>query len=105
MGAIYWQLNDCWPVASWASIDYYGRWKALHYAARRFFAPVMISAQEEGEMTQRASVNDFFRETDMAQSVTLSVANETRRPVSGAVLWALRDADGQILDVYKRQVQ
>ena len=38
-GALYWQLNDCWPVASWASIDYFGRWKALHYAARRFFAP------------------------------------------------------------------
>jgi len=40
MGAIYWQLNDCWPVCSWASIDYYGRWKALHYGARRFFAPL-----------------------------------------------------------------
>jgi len=40
MGAIYWQLNDCWPVCSWASIDYYGRWKALHYGARRFYAPL-----------------------------------------------------------------
>jgi beta-mannosidase len=43
MGAIYWQLNDCWPVASWASIDYFGRWKALHYAARRFYAPILVS--------------------------------------------------------------
>ncbi|MGN0977961.1 MAG: glycoside hydrolase family 2 protein, partial [Faecousia sp.] len=43
MGAIIWQLNDCWPVASWASIDYFGRWKALHYYAKRFFAPVLIS--------------------------------------------------------------
>jgi beta-mannosidase len=43
MGALYWQLNDCWPVASWASIDYHGRWKALHYLARRFFAPVLAS--------------------------------------------------------------
>ena len=45
-GALYWQLNDCWPVASWASLDYYGCWKALHYSARRFFAPVMLSAED-----------------------------------------------------------
>lgn len=40
MGAIYWQLNDDWPVASWASIDYFGRWKALHYMAKNFFAQI-----------------------------------------------------------------
>ena len=49
MGAIYWQLNDCWPVASWASIDSLHRWKALHYEARRFFAPDMVSAIENAE--------------------------------------------------------
>lgn len=38
MGTVIWQLNDCWPAASWSSIDYYGRWKALHYYAKRFFA-------------------------------------------------------------------
>ncbi|MFZ0817918.1 MAG: glycoside hydrolase family 2 protein [Candidatus Sulfotelmatobacter sp.] len=43
MGSLYWQLNDCWPVASWASIDYYGRWKALQYFARRFYDDVLIS--------------------------------------------------------------
>lgn len=43
MGALFWQLNDCWPVASWSSIDYYGRWKALHYYARRFYADLLIS--------------------------------------------------------------
>ncbi len=46
MGALYWQLNDCWPVVSWSSVDYYGRWKALHYRARKFFAPVLISMHE-----------------------------------------------------------
>ncbi len=43
MGSLYWQLNDCWPVASWASIDYYGRWKALQYFARRFYDDVLVS--------------------------------------------------------------
>ncbi len=47
-GTLYWQLNDCWPVASWASLDYFGRWKALHYAAKRFYAPVMLSILDEG---------------------------------------------------------
>ncbi len=47
-GTLYWQLNDCWPVASWSSIDYYGRWKALHYAARRFYDPILLSIQDEG---------------------------------------------------------
>jgi beta-mannosidase len=52
MGAIYWQLDDCWPVASWSSIDSLHRWKALHYEARRFFAPDMVSVIEnETEQT------------------------------------------------------
>lgn len=47
MGTLYWQLNDCWPVASWSSVDSLGRWKALHYMARRFFAPLLISGLED----------------------------------------------------------
>jgi beta-mannosidase len=46
-GSIDWQLNDCWPVASWSSLDYYGRWKALHYYARRFYAPILVSPHQE----------------------------------------------------------
>ena len=42
-GSLYWQLNDCWPGASWSSIDYYGKWKALHYKVREAFAPVLVS--------------------------------------------------------------
>ncbi|HOO27843.1 MAG TPA: glycoside hydrolase family 2 protein, partial [Lachnospiraceae bacterium] len=57
MGAIVWQLNDCWPVASWSSIDYYGRWKALHYYEKRMFAPLMISCAEEGILTQDTNPN------------------------------------------------
>ena len=57
MGAVYWQLNDIWPGASWSSIDYYGRWKALHYYAKRFFAPVLLSCEEESRMTQERNIN------------------------------------------------
>ncbi len=48
MGSTYWQLNDNYPVASWSSIDFYGRWKALHYGAKHFYSPVHVSAYEEG---------------------------------------------------------
>jgi beta-mannosidase len=47
MGSIYWQLNDCWPVASWSSLDYYGRWKALQYYARRFYNDLLVSPHQE----------------------------------------------------------
>lgn len=43
MGALYWQLNDLWPCASWSSVDYGGEWKALQHLARRFYAPVLVS--------------------------------------------------------------
>jgi beta-mannosidase len=49
MGTLYWQLNDCWPVASWSSIDFEGRWKALHHLARRFYAPVLVSGLEDAK--------------------------------------------------------
>jgi beta-mannosidase len=58
MGSIFWQLNDCWPVASWSSIDYYGRWKALQYYARRFYAPILVSPHVEDGSVQVYIVSD-----------------------------------------------
>lgn len=49
-GAIYWQLNDCWPCSSWSSLEYNGNWKALHYAAKQFFAPLALSIVHHGDM-------------------------------------------------------
>lgn len=95
MGTIYWQLNDCWPVASWASIDYYGRWKALHYYAKRFFAPVMLSCMEEGILTQDTNTN--AEPYEVRKSITLCLANETMAPVDVTVNWALRNNLGEIL--------
>ncbi len=95
MGTVYWQLNDCWPVASWASIDYYGRWKALHYYARRFFAPLMVSCEEEGLLTQSMNVN--AEPFDVIKSIRLNVANESMTPRSGKVSWQLRNNEGTVL--------
>lgn len=96
MGAIIWQLNDIWPVASWASIDYNGCWKALHYAAKRFFAPVMISAEEEGELSQNPKINEYHP-TPIERSFRLNVCNETQQMQEGTVIWALRSADGAVI--------
>jgi len=59
MGSIFWQLNDCWPVASWSSIDYYGRWKALQYYARRFYAPILVSPHVEDGAVKVYIVSDM----------------------------------------------
>jgi beta-mannosidase len=88
MGAIVWQLNDCWPVASWSSIDYYGRWKALHYYEKRFFAPLMISCEEEGILTQDTNPN--AQPYEVMKSIRLCVANETRRDETVTAVWELR---------------
>jgi beta-mannosidase len=58
MGSLYWQIDDCWPVASWSSIDYYGRWKALHYAARNAYAPILISTVQSENNIQIHIVSD-----------------------------------------------
>lgn len=58
MGILYWQLNDCWPVASWSSIDYYHRYKALHYHSKKFYAPVLISIEESRDNAKVVVTND-----------------------------------------------
>ena len=95
MGTVIWQLNDCWPVASWSSIDYCGRWKALHYGAKRFFAPIMISCEEEGILTQDTNPN--AEPYPVKKSIRLNVANETMEDVQVTVKWALRHADGTVI--------
>ncbi len=94
MGAVVWQLNDCWPVASWSSIDYEGRWKAVHYAAKRFFAPVLVSCEEEGILSQNTDVN--AEPYDVKKSVRFNISNETMAPVRATLRWALKDGDGRV---------
>lgn len=102
MGAVYWQLNDCWPVVSWSSIDYGGRWKALHYYAKRFFAPVMISCREEGWMTQEANMNR--QHFTFEKSIRLNVANETLEDKKIKVCWQLRNQKAEILRLEEQEI-
>ena len=95
MGAIYWQLNDCWPVISWASIDYTGRWKALHYYAKRFFRPLALSCAEEGMLTQNPDVN--AEPYELKKGMQLCVENETMSARTVTVNWSLRKADGAVI--------
>lgn len=78
-GILYWQLNDCWPVASWAGIDYFGRWKALHYAAKRFFTPVLLSILDE------------------PPQMGLYVTNDNHADWQGLLRWSLETLSGEVL--------
>ncbi len=102
MGAVVWQLNDIWPVASWASIDYFGRWKALHYAEKRMFAPVLLSCEEEGELSQRPYC--IAEQGPMEVSARLCVSNETRESVEGTCRWQLRSCLGDVVSEGQSQV-
>ena len=80
MGSIYWQFNDCWPVASWSSVDSLGRYKALHYAAKKFYAPVAMGLFLENG---RLAVN---------------ISNETMADFRGHIQLSLCRSDLTVLD-------
>jgi len=87
MGSIYWQLNDCWPVASWSSLDYYGRWKALQYYARRFYNDLLVSPHvEDGNLA-------------------VYVVSDKTTPVSGELRVRLMNFDGTVVSDKSQAVQ
>ena len=71
MGSLFWQIDDCWPVASWSSIDYTGRWKALQYYARRFYNDILISPHEESGNINFYVVSDRLQATAAQLQVSL----------------------------------
>lgn len=91
MGTLYWQLNDNWPVCSWSSIEYGGKWKLLHYVAKRFYAPLMVTAFEnkEGELEVWA-VNDLLedRPIEVELRVLDFAGNVQRREIVKATVGA-----------------
>jgi beta-mannosidase len=93
MGALYWQLNDCWPVASWSSIEFTGHWRALHHAARRFFAPLLVSAHVPGDET---TITGNYRRSTVAE-VHLHTVSDAPATVRGRLRWDLFHVDGRRL--------
>lgn len=77
MGSLYWQLNDCWPVASWSSIDYYGRWKALQFYARRFYSDLLVSPHQENGGLAVYVVSDRTTSTTANLRVRIMTVNGT----------------------------
>ena len=100
MGTLYWQLNDIWPTASWSSIDYYGRLKALHYYAKRFYSPVLISCIETGETATRPFVI-MPPNVDYETKAQLVITNDTRDVVRGTVRGRLCKNTGELISCYK----
>jgi beta-mannosidase len=87
MGSLYWQLNDCWPVASWASIDYYGRWKALQYYAKKFYADTIVSPFEHDG------------------KIDVYVVADSLTPQTGTIRTRLLDFSGKVLSDKSSDVQ
>jgi beta-mannosidase len=71
MGSLFWQIDDCWPVASWSSIDYTGRWKALQYYVRRFYNDILLSPHEENGSLNFYIVSDRLEQTAAQLNVSL----------------------------------
>lgn len=86
MGSLYWQIDDCWPVASWSSIDYYGRWKALHYHVKKLFAPIIVVPRI------RENVVDFHIVSDMM------------KPLRGKLHVRVVDFNGETISTTKSSV-
>ena len=87
MGTLFWQHNDCWPVASWASRDYYGRWKAQHYFARKAYRDILVSpiADEDGQLK-------------------VQIVSDRHKACNGRLEVKIMKLTGEVLNSYKRNV-
>lgn len=106
MGTLYWQLNDVWPVTSWSSLEYSGAWKLLHYAARRFYDPLLLALVLIDGKIQLRAVNDGFADlegdyqlsfVDFSGEVLRRFEGRTRLPAEKAgILWSMKLEDAAL---------
>lgn len=95
MGTLYWQLNDCWPVVSWSSIDYLGNWKAFHYQAKRSFEPVLVSVNETDKNYDVYLISDLLKE--LKTDIKFELID-----FKGKILWKASQSDVVNADVSKK---
>ncbi len=81
MGCVFWQYNDIWPGMSWSSVDYFGRWKVLHYLARKFYSPMLVSGLENSK----------------DGTIDLFVTNDLLESAHGKLKWQATDLTGKVL--------
>jgi beta-mannosidase len=93
MGALYWQINDCWPVASWSSLEFGGKWKVLHHWARRFFSPALVSFKLHGEET--TIVGNYYR--NKIDEVDIFAIYDGKKPLSARLRYSLETLEGKTL--------
>ena len=87
MGSLLWQHNDCWPVASWSTRDYYGRWKAAHYMVRHAFEPLICSLVVQGDSLQVFTVSDLLHQQKGTLKLTVyTLGGEIVRILSKSVV-------------------
>lgn len=95
MGTLYWQLNDCWPVVSWSSIDYLGNWKAFHYQAKKSFEPVLVSIAETDKSYDVYLISDLLKE--LKADINFELID-----FKGKVLWKVNQSDNIKADASKK---
>lgn len=119
MGSIVWQLNDCWPVASWSSRDYYGRWKALHYVTRKAYDDILVSprvkdvnstAQENVQVAALPGQEDggVKHSADVALSkkvLELKLVNDRLTPARGTLCLQTMTLDGRVVFEQKQDMR
>ncbi|MFA5057543.1 MAG: glycoside hydrolase family 2 protein [Opitutaceae bacterium] len=93
MGALYWQINDCWPVASWSSIEFGGQWKALQYEARRFFAPSLVYLHTPGDV----EIGRYNRVTNTIDAYEIFTVHDGSSARPARLVWSLRTLAGRRL--------
>lgn len=104
MGTMYWQINDCWPVASWSSTDYYHKWKAAHYIIKKAYEPILISAKPIGKNMAIIGVSDLLKDTEGTLKLTLLNFNGKEKSSRSLPVNLVQNTSTKIYEIPTRKI-